>query len=101
MIRTIWRALLQRAQAPAGAPPTFMSTETPLLEGHAIKTPGVYWYFGPDNKLPALVEVHNREGRMLVVFRDQAGFHNPAKMPGYFDGPIPHLPPPSTIAGDL
>jgi hypothetical protein len=78
-----------------------MSTETPLLEGHAIKTPGVYWYFGPNNQLPALVDVHNREGRMMVVFRDQAGFHNPAKMPGYFDGPSPHLPPPTTIAGDL
>jgi hypothetical protein len=78
-----------------------MTTEAPILQARDLTRPGVYWYFGPGNELPSLVDVRNRDGRVTVAFRDQKQEIDPKSLPGYFDGPMADLPPPSTIAGDL
>lgn len=100
-IKTLWQAWRGRSKTVAPAPSTFMSTEAPILQGKTLTQPGVYWYFGPHQELPALVDVLEREGRLRVVFKDGGGVHDAAALGGYFDGPIPGLPPPSTIAGGL
>ena len=101
MIRTFFRVLRRRPAPAAGVQPAFMTTEAPILQAKDLTKPGVYWYFGPNNELPSLVDVRSREGRITVDFRDQKGEINPTALKGYFDGPMADLPPPSTIAGDL